>query len=119
MTPKEKLMVMIIQSMISTQASIHFNQNLVGTPFYKQDLKMVGNKYKEVLRKHASNEFDKIIDLNEQTTEELFNVLYDFINEVSDLGLHHIVNLKEIIKAYKIDQNSINGIVNKIIKNAK
>lgn len=113
-TKQEKLLVAIVQSMIATQVSIHFNQELVGTPFYKQDLKMVGNKYKEILRKHASKEFDKIIDLNESTTEELFNVLFDFTNEVSELGLHHIVNLKEIVKAYKIDQKSINGIVNKI-----
>lgn len=116
-TTQEKLMIAIVQSMIATQMSIHFNQELVGTPFYKHDLKMLGNKYKDVLRKHASKEFDKILDLNENTTEELFNVLFEFTNEVSEIGLHHIVNLKNIVKAYKKDQKSINGIINKINKN--
>lgn len=114
MTNQESLLVKICQSIIANQLAMNFNHELKFTPFYKQEFKQSFNKFQSLLIAAGEREYDKMSDVNDNTTSELFDVILDITNKLSGLGLHHFKNISEIIDAYVIDPKSIQGIINKI-----
>ena len=106
-------------SVICNQLALHFNEQLKHTKHYKQNVKKFGNMYNKVLIKAEQEQFDKIFDADEQMSHFLSSSLHDFIDIIIATGFIDFVILQNIIKAYKMDPKSIEGITRKILKNER
>lgn len=109
-----EMLTNISAAIISNQIAYVNNHNIQLTPYFKQRLKRHLKIVNEELEKAERNEFDMFFDMKEESTEAVFNAQFKMIEEITSLGLFHYENITEIIKAYKKDPKSIQGIVNKI-----
>ena len=82
--------------------------------YLKQELKKRIKLVQTELIKAEAAEYDKFFDKKERETIEIYNVVETCVKEIASLGLHHLEAMTEIVKAYKKDPKSIQGIVNKI-----
>jgi hypothetical protein len=97
---REELLGKLVQGIIAIEIASYFNNELVATPFYKQDLKFAINKLKPILIKNGVNEFDRLFDKNEEVTNELFDVLLEMIKFISGFGMHRFGEVTEFLKIY-------------------
>jgi hypothetical protein len=97
---REELLGKLVQGIIANEMASYFNNELVATPFYKQDLKFAINKLKPILIKNGINEFDRLFDKNEEVTNELFDVLLEMIKLISGFGMHRFGEVTEVLKIY-------------------
>ena len=104
-------------SVICNQLALHFNEQLKHTVHYKRNLKRFGNMYNKELIKAELDQFDKIFDADEGMSHFLSSSLQDFIEIIVATGFIDFVILQNIIKAYKLNPKSIEGITRKILKN--
>lgn len=102
------------QSIIANQIANNFNHELKGTKYYKHKLKSALNLVQKELILAEATEYDALFDHNPEVTTEIYEIMERTIKELSSIGLFHFDSITEIIKAYKKDPNSIQGIVNKI-----
>lgn len=111
---KDRTLVQITESIINNQMALDSNEQIKHTIYYKHGLKSVLNRLNKFLLKAEKEEYNKFLDSNADFIDELYNVKFDLIKELSTIGIEHYSNILEMIKAYKKDSKSIAGIVNKI-----
>ncbi len=114
MDAQTKNLTLISQSFIINQIALDWNERIKHTKFYKHDLKKWLKMVQGVLFKAEEKEYDIIFETAEKETCQTYQVMQESIEEIASLGLHHLQNIAEIVKAYKKDPKSINGIVTKI-----
>ena len=87
-----------------------------------------GNVFKQVLKHKAKNFIDELIkvektlyngffEAKEESAVQVYEVYDNFISDVASVAIYDMENISKIIQAYKKDPKSIEGIVNKILKN--
>ena len=60
--------------------------------------------------------FDDLHDNENESTDFVYEIHRKMVKEICDLGFMEFENITNILKAYKKDPKSIEGIVNKINK---
>jgi predicted nucleic acid-binding OB-fold protein len=105
---------LVSQSIIANQLALNLNEEIKHTDCYKMALKGKLNALIPELVKAEKKEFDKIFNIAEKETVQIYDVLELLVAELADLGMHHFEAITAILKAYKVSPASINGIVNKI-----
>lgn len=106
----------ISQSIIANQIAYHLNHEIRFTGYFKHKLKNALNLLDKELLKAEKEEFDKFFDQVETPTNELCEIQTEMVKEIASVGLIHFGNILEIVKAYKKNPKSIEGIVKKINK---
>lgn len=105
----------ISQSILANQIAYNFLHEIQFTQYNKYRLKMLLKQVNEELSKAERSEYDLLFDKKEKATVETYKAMQDMVQEISDLGLFHFDNIKEIVRAYKKDPKSIMIISNQII----
>lgn len=116
LTKKDKVLTKITQSIIANEVAYNFNHDIKFTPYYKHQLKKYFRLLETELIKAQKTEFDVMFDKEEGITDEVHEKMAEMIREISSVGLFDFENITNIVRAYKSSPNSINGIVNKILK---
>lgn len=114
MTPVDK----ITHAIIINQIALNNNEAIKHTPFYKRSLKGALNKLMPELIK-AEPDFDEFFNKVEGSTSDVYDAYEQYTKDISSVPIWDCQNISAIIHAYKIDPKSIQGIVNKILNNAK
>jgi len=97
---REQLLAKITQSFIANEVASYFNNELVATPIYKQDMKFAINKLKPILIKNGCKEFDYLFSKNEEISTELFDVLQKLILKISSFEMHRFGEVLQILEIY-------------------
>jgi hypothetical protein len=111
---KMKIEDKITNSVMSCQIALNQLEQIKFTPYYKQSLKNKLNSVLVELIKVEANHYDKFFDRDSDATDAVYSVFDKFIKKVSEIAIYDMENICHIIDAYKKDQKSIEGIVNKI-----
>jgi hypothetical protein len=109
-------LVLIAQSIMANQLAYDYNSLIKFTIYYKQGLRNRLNLVQDELKKAEIIEFDKIMDREEKETTNLYKIMDTMIKEITSLSIYDFENITHIVRAYKKDCKSIEGIVNKINK---
>lgn len=104
----------IVHSIISSTITLHYNEQLKHTPLYNKQLKHFGNCFNKELIK-IERSYDEVEKHEENSLNDVYNVFYDFINEVKPVHIQELGELTAIIQAYRKDSKSILGITKKIL----
>lgn len=110
--------IKISQSIIANQLAMNFNQEIKHTDYYKGSLKAKLLPVQLELIKAERNEYDKVFDKAEVAATDVYRALEAMTTEFAKIGINYAGHVYEILKAYRIDPKSIEGIVNKINENA-
>lgn len=97
---REQILAKLTQAIIANEVASYFNNELVATPFYKQDLKFSINKLKPILVKNGTKEFDYLFAKNEEVSTELFDVLFKLVNKISSFEMHRFGEVLEVLDIY-------------------
>ena len=104
----------ISQSIIANQVAYNFLHEIQFTPFYKQRLKNLLGQVNQELMKHEKELYDKIDELKEN--ENVYYSASELVNRLSGLTMDKFPDIINMLEAYKKSPESINGIVNKVLK---
>ena len=104
----------ITNSVMSCQIALNQLEQIKYTPYYKQALKNKLNSVLVELIKAEQNHYDKFFERDDNATDAVYAVFDTFIKKVSEIAIYDMENICHIIDAYRKDQKSIEGIVNKI-----
>ena len=105
----------IVHSIIATKVNIHFQEELQRTIFYDKQVKMYGNRYlNHIISKEKF--FDGLEEIKEDQAIAVHDVFYDYIKAVCAINIPDMAAVTSIIEAYLKDPKSIEGIVNKVLK---
>ena len=99
---------------MSCQIALNQLEQIKYTPYYKHAVKVRLNAALIELIKAESNHYDKFFDRDNEATDAVYSVFDTFIKKVSEIAIYDMENICHIIDAYRKDQKSIEGIVNKI-----
>lgn len=110
MTTQDKITHIVINS----ELLLNRLQDSVAEKMFKQALKNKAKKFIEELKTVERDWYDKFFDQKEDSTCDVYDVYSDFINEIATVPIYDMENIIHIIKAYRKDPKSIEGIVNKI-----
>ena len=116
MTPKDKALTKVTQSIIANEVANNFNWQIRDTGYYKGVFKKKLNALNKDLEHYRVTEFEKFWSANEQFTDELYQAQEEMVKQVCSLGAFNFAVLTEIIKAYKLDPKAMEGIVRTINK---
>lgn len=106
-----------VHAIISSQIALNMNEDLrYSIPkIYKQNLKHLTNKYLQTLIKNEK-EFDLLFDNEEQSLNQVYDVMEDFVGTISKIPIWEMENLKSVIEAYTEHkdkfENFLNGLSN-------
>jgi hypothetical protein len=89
------------------------------TGYYNKELKQKLNLVLPLLIKAEEKHYDKFFESLSDSTNQVYQVFENFIKRVSQIPIYDMENICYMIDAYDKDQKSMNGITNKILKNAK
>lgn len=109
----------ITTSVISCQITLNQLDAIKHTPYYKQSLKSKINGIIPELVKAESQHYDKFFESQSESTDHVYKVFELFIERISKVPIYDMENICYMIDAYDKDSKSMNGITNKIIRNAK
>ena len=104
----------ISQSIIANQLAMNFNHEIKHTEYFKGSLKAKIRPLQLELIKAERAEYDKIFNEAERPANDVYNALEEMVNEIASLGIMHCEVVTELVKAFKKDSKSIEGIINKI-----
>lgn len=104
----------ITHIVINCEVLLNRLQDAVAEKMFKQALKNKAKNFIEELKTVEHNWYDKFFEQKEDSTCDVYDVYSEFMNEIASLPIHDMENVTHIIKAYKKDAKSIEGIVNKI-----
>jgi len=104
----------ISQSILANQIAYNFLHEIQFTQYNKHRLKMLLKQVNEELAKAEKTEYDLLYDKKESATRETYSAMEEMVKEISELGLFHFDNIKEIIRAYKKNPASDMGIAKKL-----
>jgi hypothetical protein len=88
---------------------------LRNTPYFKGILKNRLNQLLPELYK-AQIDYDSFFNKVEESTEVVYQVYEDYTKAIASVPIWDCENITKIIEAYKKSPESIQGIVNKILK---
>ena len=94
MTNTDKL----THSIISAQIALNQLESIKHTPFYKQSLKNKLNATIAELIECERNNYDKLFNVAENATVDVYEVFDDFLKLVSTIPVHRMDEIGEIIK---------------------
>lgn len=104
----------ISQSILANQIAYNFLHEIQFTQYNKHRLKMLLKQVNEELAKAERSEYDLLFDKKEKATADTYTAMQEMVQEVSELGLFHFDNIKEMVRAYKKNPESIMGIAKKV-----
>lgn len=104
---------------MSCQIALNQLEEIKHTPYYKQSLKNKINGVLPELIKAEQEHYDKFFESLSDSTDQVYQVFENFIKRISKIPIYDMENICYMIDAYDKDAKSMNGITNKIIKNAK
>jgi len=107
----------VTTSVMSCQIALNQLEAIKHTSYYRHSLKAKINSVLPELIKAEKEHYDKFFDKEEKSTSEVYQVFESFIKVISQVPIYDMENICYIIEAYQKDPKSINGIVNKILKN--
>ena len=105
---------LVSQSILTNQLALVLNERIKHTPHYNSTLKYRLNNTIDELIKLEQKGYDKLFDQHETSVKQFYDETAEMMEEVANLGLHHIKNITEMLRAFQKDPSSIAGIVNKI-----
>jgi len=111
MTDLDKITHAIVVNEIAKEA----NMWIRNTPYFKGILKNRLNQLLPELYK-CSPDYDSFFNKVEESTEIVTQVYEDYTKAIASIPIWECQNITAIIEAYKKDPKSIQGIVNKILK---
>ena len=113
MTPNEQK-----QTHIKVIAQVLFNyiSDYKADNYFTGKFKMFVNSFIIQLKEVERKNFDKALELEEEATTVIYDVVDDFYKQVSTIPIWDMQNITQIIDAYYKDQKSIEGITNKILR---
>lgn len=111
MTKTDKITHAIVVNEIAKNA----NHEIKFTPFYKGILKNRLNQLLPELYK-CEPDYDAFFNSVEESTSVVYDVYDSYLKAVSSIPIWECQNITSIIEAYKKSPESIQGIVNKILK---
>lgn len=97
---REQILAKLTQAIIANEVASYFNNELIATPIYRQDLKFAINKLKPILVKNGIKEFDFLFAKNEEVSTELFDILFKLINKISSFEMHRFGEVLEVLEVY-------------------
>ena len=109
----------ITTSVMSCQIALNQLEAIKHTPYYKQSLKNKINAVLPELIKAEQEHYDKFFEKESDSTDHVYQVFENFIKCISKVPIYDMENICYMIDAYGKDGKSMNGITNKILKNAK
>ena len=109
----------ITTSVMSCQIALNQLEAIKHTPYYKQSLKNKINAVLPELIKAEQEHYDKFFEKESDSTDHVYQVFENFIKRISKVPIYDMENICYMIDAYDKDGKSMNGITNKILKNAK
>mgnify|MGYP000719090887 CR=1 FL=1 len=115
-SPEDLQITKIVQSILANQVALNFNEELRHTSYYKHKLKQNINVLNIQLLKAEKQDYNHFIDVVEENSDFLYNLQFDVINELTSLGLSSFGEVLLMLKAYKKNKKSMNGIAHKINK---
>lgn len=118
-TKENEARILIAQSIVANEIALDFNHKIKHTVYYKQKLKNVLNAVQVELTIAERKEYDLIFKVAEKESCNTYQATKEMVEEICSLGLINFDNITTILKAFKKDPASINGIVNKINKSKK
>jgi len=104
---------------MSCQIALNQLEAIKHTPYYNKELKQKINLVIPLLIKAEQEHYDKFYNALSDSTDQVYQVFETFIKQISKIPIYDMENICYMIDAYNKDQKSMNGITNKIIKNAK
>jgi hypothetical protein len=109
----------ITTSVMSTQIALNQLEAIKHTGYYNKELKQKLNLVLPLLIKAEEKHYDKFFESLSDSTDQVYKVFETFIKRISQIPIYDMENICYMIEAYDKDQKSMNGITNKILKNAK
>jgi hypothetical protein len=109
----------ITTSVMSTQIALNQLEAIKHTGYYQKELKQKLNLVLPLLIKAEQEHYDKFFEKESDSTDHVYQVFENFIKRVSQIPIYDMENICYMIDAYDKDAKSMNGITNKILKNAK
>lgn len=97
---KEQILAKLTQAIIANEVASYFNNELIDTPLYKQNLKFAINKLKPILVKNGVKEFDYLFAKNEEVSTELFDILLKLINKIASFEMYRFGEVLEVLEIY-------------------
>lgn len=113
----KKVINTLAGSIILNQLALDHNEKLKHTPFYKQKLKQTLNTTIKELIKCESKEYDMIYNEQDSEVSTIYERALSTIELISEGSFIQLVEVGDILKAYKKDPKSMLGIIKKINKN--
>lgn len=104
---------------MSCEIALNQLEAIKHTPYYKQSLKNKINAVIPELIKAEQYHYDKFFEALSDSTDHVYKVFETFVKVISQVPIYDMENICYMIEAYNKDPKSMNGITNKIIKNAK
>ena len=116
MTQKEIITHKIITGVLAMQISSNILTDLQGTKLFKNAIKMQINRTIDLLTDVERKYYDDFFNSKENETSQVYEVYENFIKQISKVPIYDAENLMLMYEAYKKDQNSMQGITNKILR---
>jgi hypothetical protein len=105
----------ITHAIVVNEIAKNANYEIKFTPFYKGILKNRLNQLLPELYK-CEPDYDAFFNSVEESTSVVYDVYDAYLKAVSSIPIWDCENITKIIEAYKKSPESIQGIVNKILK---
>lgn len=109
----------ITTSVMSCQITLNQLEAIKHTGYYNKELKQKINLVLPLLIKAEEKHYDKFFESLSDSTDHVYKVFETFIKRISQIPIYDMENICYMIDAYDKDSKSMNGITNKILKNAK
>lgn len=116
LTPKDKALTKVTQSIIANEVANNFNYQIRDTGYYKGVAKKKLNSLNQDPERYRITEFEPFWQANEEFTDNLYVAQEELIKQICSLGIFHFETLIEVIKAYKKEPKALEGIVKQINK---
>ncbi len=109
----------IVNSVLTAQILLNNLTEIKIEPYCQKELKKFTNLLLPHLIKSEKEHYDQFFDLHEKSTDEVYQVYSNFIQQISQIPIYDCQNLLAMYQAYKIDPKSMQGITNKVLKSKK
>ena len=109
----------LIHLVIIAQIMNNYIADSIALKFLKGPFLNYVINFQKKLLKIEKDYYDKVFDKEEKYTVEAYNSMDEFLKIVSEIPVYDMEDAATLLKAYKIDQKSMQGIAKKIINNKK
>jgi len=83
---------------------------------FKQKLRQKASTFIDELKTIELGIYDNLDKAKSEQLSQVYDIYDGFINKISGVEIYDMENIMYIIEAYNKDPKSINGIVNKVLK---